>query len=560
MNIGGRESVREGYLLRKILYEGGIAVDKDTSGTIRRAEHFQVVLIGEGIMVGGIAGFVVILYRMILEFAGEALQRILSFIGHHPVRIAGWFLILLLLAWIVGKLVTAEPMISGSGIPQLEGEMIGKFDQNWWKVIGGKFLGGFLCLLGGMALGREGPSIQLGAMAGKGVSKGLERGKTEEKFLLTCGASAGLAAAFHAPLAGVMFSLEEVHKNFSVSVLLSVMASSLTADFLATTVFGMTPVFNFEIVKTLPLQYYGMILLLGAILGVLGAFYNWFTLKVQSLYNRAGFLNTTKKLMIPFICAGLLGVTEPELLGSGHALIQYLTNVDVLLGTVIFILISRFIFSAVCFGSGAPGGIFFPLLVLGGFIGGVFATVGVQYFGMDVVYINNFVLLSMAGYFSAIVRAPLTGIILIFEMTGSLTQMLSLSIVSIVAYIVATLLKSKPIYESLLERLLNKQETEAQELKEAKRWEAGHRQKILANFVVQYNSMLNDTFISEIKWPDNCLVVAVQRGVKEIIPRGTTKLQVGDVIVILMNEGDMAYVHDEMQKLCTSKDYFAVEQ
>ena len=74
---------------------------------------------------------------------------------------------------------------------------------------------------------------------------------------------------------------------------------------------------------------------------------------------------------------------------------------DVLLGTVIFILISRFIFSAVCFGSGAPGGIFFPLLVLGGFIGGVFATVGVQYFGMDVVYINNFVLLSMAGYFSA---------------------------------------------------------------------------------------------------------------------------------------------------------------
>ena len=233
---------------------------------------------------------------------------------------------------------------------------------------------------------------------------------------------------------------------------------------------------------------------------------------------------------------------------------------DVLLGTVIFILISRFIFSAVCFGSGAPGGIFFPLLVLGGFIGGVFATVGVQYFGMDVVYINNFVLLSMAGYFSAIVRAPLTGIILIFEMTGSLTQMLSLSIVSIVAYIVATLLKSKPIYESLLERLLNKQETEAQELKEAKRREAGHRQKILANFVVQYNSMLNDTFISEIKWPDNCLVVAVQRGVKEIIPRGTTKLQVGDVIVILMDEGDMAYVHDEMQKLCTSKDYFAVEQ
>ncbi len=535
-------------------------MDKDTSSTIRRAEHFKVVLIGEGVIVGGIAGFVVILYRMILEFADDTLKQVLNFIADHPLRIAGWFFILIVLAWIVGKLVSAEPMISGSGIPQLEGEMIGKLDQNWWKVIGGKFLGGFLCLLGGMALGREGPSIQLGAMAGKGVSKGLERGKTEEKFLLTCGASAGLAAAFHAPLAGVMFSLEEVHKNFSVSVLMSVMASSLTADFLASTVFGMTPVFTFDIVKPLPVQYYGMILLLGGLLGLLGAFYNWFTLKVQSMYNHAKFLNTTTKLVIPFICAGILGVTAPELLGSGHKLIEYLTNVDVLLSTIIFIFISRFLFSAICFGSGAPGGIFFPLLVLGGFIGGVFATAGVQYFGMDAVYINNFVVLAMAGYFSAIVRAPLTGIILIFEMTGSLTQMLSLSIVSIIAYIVATLLESKPIYESLLERLLLKQEEVLQGEREEKKKEAACGHKILTNFVVQYNSALNETLISEIKWPENCLVVSVQRGVREIIPRGTTRLQVGDVIVMLMDERDMARVHDVMEKLCASKDYFTSEQ
>lgn len=554
-----KESVTESYLQKEIPYEGGMVVEQGTSGTIRRAEHFQVALTGEGIIVGGIAGFVVILYRMVLEFANDTLKQILGFIGGHPIRIAGWFLVLVLLAWIVGKLVSAEPMISGSGIPQLEGEMVGKLDQNWWRVIGGKFLGGFLCLLGGLALGREGPSIQLGAMAGKAVSKGLERGKTEEKFLLTCGASAGLAAAFHAPLAGVMFSLEEVHKNFSVSVLMSVMASSLTADFLATTVFGMTPVFNFDIVKPLPIQFYGMIVLLGILLGALGTFYNWFTLKVQSLYNEAKFLNTKTRLVIPFVCAGFLGIKAPELLGSGHALIEYLTNVDVMLGTVIFILVSRFIFSAVCFGSGAPGGIFFPLLVLGGFIGGVFATVGVDYFGMDPVYINNFVVLAMAGYFSAIVRAPLTGIILIFEMTGSLTQMLTVSMVSIIAYIVATLLESKPIYESLLERLLLKQQTDAKEKQEAKKAEAGHGRKILTNFVVQYNSALNEAFISEIKWPDNCLVVSVQRGVKEIIPRGTTKLQVGDVIVILMNERDMAYVHDWMENLCTAKDYFIAE-
>ena len=305
----------------------------------------------------------IVLYRMILEYAGLWLNMILKFCGRHPLRIAGWFLIVL--AVCVGKLVKYEPMISGSGIPQLEGEMTGKIDQKWWRVLPAKFFGGFLCLLGGMALGREGPSIQLGAMVGKGVSKGLDRGITEEKFLLTCGASAGLAAAFHAPLAGVMFSLEEVHKNFSVSVLVSVVTASLTADFMASTVMGMESVFQFEILEALPQEHYGMILVLGIVLGALGAFYNWFTLKVQSLYRRAKRLSAAQKLMIPFLCAGVLGFTAPKLLGSGHNLLEYLTSEDVLLGTVLLIFAGRFLFSAVCFGSGAPGGIFFPLLVLG---------------------------------------------------------------------------------------------------------------------------------------------------------------------------------------------------
>ena len=116
-------------------------------------------------------------------------------------------------------------------------------------------------MLGGLALGREGPSIQLGAMAGKGVSRKLDRGKTEEHFLITCGASAGLAAAFHAPLAGVMFSLEEIHKNFSVSVLTSVMTASLTADILSTLFLGTDSVFRFEIVDSIPIRYYWMIVL-----------------------------------------------------------------------------------------------------------------------------------------------------------------------------------------------------------------------------------------------------------------------------------------------------------
>lgn len=517
---------------------------KDTSTTLKRAERFQIILIGEGILVGGIGGLVVLLYRIFLEYAGQWLSAILEYVKDSPLTIALWFVVLVLLAFFVGKLVDYEPLISGSGIPQLEGEMTGKVDQVWWKVLPAKFIGGFLCLLGGMSLGREGPSIQLGAMVGKGIAKGLDRGKTEEKFLLTCGASAGLSAAFHAPLAGVMFSLEEVHKNFSVSVLISVMSASLTADYLCSTVLGVDSVFQFEIAHALPPEYYWMIIALGIILGVLGVFYNWFTLKAQELYNRAKHLNTFGKLIIPFMCAGVLGFTMPELLGSGHELIEWITNENVMLHTVVIILVGKFIFSAVCFGSGAPGGIFFPLLVLGGFIGGTFAIIGVAYFGLDPMYVNNFVLLAMAGYFTAIVRAPLTGIILIFEMTGSVSQMMSLALVSIIAYIVAIFMKSKPIYESLLERLLKRRGVNVPE-------EQG--QKVLTNFVIMHGSTAAGKLISDVNWPDNCLLVAIQRGAEEIIPKGRTRLLASDTIITMTDERDSGWVYDKMQELCQER-------
>ena len=518
---------------------------KDASSTIRRAERFQIILIGEGLLVGSVAGLVVLLYRILLEHTGHALVDILRFIGDSPIRMAAWFGVLIVLAWIVARLVKFEPMISGSGIPQLEGEMAGKLDPKWWKVVPAKFIGGFLCLLGGLALGREGPSIQLGAMMGKGVSQTLDRGKTEEKFLITCGASAGLSAAFHAPLAGVMFCLEEVHKNFSVSVLLSVMVSSLTADYIASSVLGMESVFQFEVAGSLPPGFYWLLLILGVVLGFAGAFYNWFTLKVQELYQKASFLNTTTKIMIPFLCAGILAFTYPEFLGSGHALLEQLTEETLLLGTILFVLIGRFVFSAVCFGSGAPGGIFFPLLVLGGFLGGAVGTIGVQYLGLEQIYFNNFVILAMAGFFSAIVRAPLTGIILIFEMTGSLSQMLSLSVVSIVAYIVATLVKSKPIYESLLERLLEKQgKTMSQSAM------VNHGHKVLTEHVIMAASELDGHQVSEIEWPNHCLLVAIQRGTEELIPKGKTLMQMGDIIVTMTDEREAAKVNDILEKLC----------
>ena len=412
------------------------------------------MLITEGLCVGLIGGFIVLLYRVALTFAGNWLIKILSYIKGNPFRCAVWFLILMALAWIVGRLVKWETMISGSGIPQVEGEVSGRLSQNWKRVLPAKFAGGFLCMLGGLSLGREGPSIQLGAMAGQGISRALGRGKREEKFLMTCGASAGLSAAFHAPLAGMMFAVEEIHKTFSIPILLPVMTASVTADYIASPILGLDPVFHFQITEYLPQNYYWLLILLGILVGVSGVFYNWGMLKAQELYRKIPFLKETGRLLIAFLTAGVLGLVMPSVLGSGSGLIVSLTKGEMVLGMVVLTLVVKFLFSAVSFGSGAPGGIFFPLLILGALLGAVFAMTGAEFFGLDPVYINNFVLLGMTGFFTAIVRAPLTGIILLFEMSGSISQMLSLSIVSVTAYIVATLMRSEPIYDSLLKRIL----------------------------------------------------------------------------------------------------------
>lgn len=412
------------------------------------------MLITEGLCVGLVGGFVVLLYRVALNFAGNWLLKSLSYIKGNPLRCAVWFLVLAGLAWIVGRLVKWEPMISGSGIPQVEGEVAGRLSQNWKRVLPAKFAGGFLCMLGGLSLGREGPSIQLGAMAGQGISRALGRSKREERFLMTCGASAGLSAAFHAPLAGMMFAVEEIHKEFSIPILLPVMTASVTADYIASHILGLDPVFRFQITEYLPQNYYWMLILLGILVGISGVFYNWGMLKAQILYRKLPFLKETGRLLIAFLTAGVLGLVMPSVLGSGSGLIVSLTKGEMVLGMVVLTLVVKFLFSAVSFGSGAPGGIFFPLLILGALLGAVFAMTGAEFFGLDPVYINNFVLLGMTGFFTAIVRAPLTGIILLFEMSGSISQMLSLSIVSVTAYIVATLMRSEPIYDSLLKRIL----------------------------------------------------------------------------------------------------------
>lgn len=157
-------------------------MNHDAKGTIKRAERFQVILIGEGILVGAIAGFVVLFYRIVLGYAGQWTQKILTFTKGNLLRMAGWLIVLALLACVVARLLKYESMISGSGIPQLEGEMAGKLDQVWWKVLPSKFLGGFLCMLGGSGTWKRGSVNSVGRHGGKRNISWIRQRKNRRKI------------------------------------------------------------------------------------------------------------------------------------------------------------------------------------------------------------------------------------------------------------------------------------------------------------------------------------------------------------------------------------------
>lgn len=513
-----------------------------TSEVFERFKTMKYFLVFEGTLVGLLAGLVAIFYRYILGIADSALGSALSLCKGNLMYMIIWMILLIGFAFIVGRLNRWEPLISGSGIPQVEAEMIGKLDPVWWKVLAAKFAGGFLCLLGGLSLGREGPSIQLGAMMGKGLSKALKRLKVEERFLITCGASAGLSAAFNAPLAGVMFALEEMHKSFSAPILVSAMAASVTSDFISKYVFGMSPVFHFQVDSLIPLGGYGLVILLGIICGLTGTLYNKVLLLTQDLYKKIPFISAENRIYIPFIIAGILGFVMPEVLGGGHHMIGALTSGEMLLKTAVLLLVVKFIFSMISFGSGAPGGIFFPLLVLGAYIGGAFGMVVIQQFGFDTQMLSNFIILAMAGFFASIVRAPITGIILISEMTGTFSHLLSLSVVSIISYLIAEILKSEPIYESLLERLLSSK---------GKHLTADTKSKILIEISVDHGSDAENQRVCDLQLPNGCLLVAIRRQKDEIIPKGKTMIHPGDVLLALVDDCDLACVQASLNEMTT---------
>ncbi len=508
--------------------------DENVSNILNTTDGLKYRMVGYSLIIGAFSGGTIVLYRILGEYLLKRFEAIYSFVTGKPLYMLGVFAILVLMSLFVTYCVKKEPNISGSGIPQVEGIITRRMETDWKKVLIYKFVGGIMCLAAGLSVGREGPSVQMGAAIGEGISKKSNQMDYEHKYLITSGASAGLAAAFNAPLAGVMFALEEVHKNFSPIVLMSAMVSAVTADVITKAFLGINPSLRFDMLSKMPIKYYWSLVILGVLVGLSSYIFNNGILKTKHLYRDLP-IKKEFKIMIPFICSGIVGMTLPVLIGGGHSLIMSMESLHISMLMMLFLFVVKYLFTFISFGSGVPGGIFFPLLALGSIIGAIFGMICIRYLGVPSQFLINFAILAMAGHFAAIVKAPITGIILIFEMTGSFEQLLPLSVVVFIALLTSDLLGVNPVYDDLLEDILGSEHLE---------YKGKENKKTLVELVVHLGSDIEGKYIYEVEWPQNCLVVSIYRGEKEIIPRGNTMILEGDLLLIMVNQTESARMLD----------------
>lgn len=489
-----------------------------------------------GILVGLVAGLVVTAFRLsiekIFEFVVDVYEKAHSQ-TLYLLAIAGVYF---LLVFVLGWLVKGDEDIKGSGIPHVEAELKGLINQNWWSILWRKFIAGVLAIGSGLMLGREGPSIQLGAVAGKGVSQWLKTSELEKRSMIASGAAAGLAAAFNAPIAGLLFVVEEVYHQFSRSVWISALAASITANFISLNVFGLTPVLDMpDHLPLLSLGHYWVYIILGIFLGLAGWIYEKVILNMNVIYGWLGkvfHVPSYYHSLFAFILILPIGYFLPQLLGGGHGLVLSLPENQPGLAILALYLLVRFVWSMMSYGSGLPGGIFLPILALGSILGMFFGRLAFELGIVSQAEITIFIILGMSGFFASISKAPLTAIILVTEMVGDMRQLMVIGLVSLVAYIVMDMLGGAPVYEAMLENLLPEKANNNTEM-------------TLIEVVV--SEKIANRQVSELDLPHNTLITSQVRHGKSQIVKGNSKLFLGDSIFVAVQVSDIQKIRELLE-------------
>lgn len=408
------------------------------------------------LIVGMASGLIGAVFRLCL-LHGDSLRNALIAWAHHW-HFAGLLVVVAacaatagIAAWLVRQIA---PHASGSGIPQVEAVLNLEIPQAPYVLIPVKFIGGLLAIGGGLALGREGPSVQMGASVAQFIGEVFRRKLPDCLVLLAAGAGAGLATAFNAPIAGAVFVLEELVRRFDTRTTIATFGASAGAIAVVRVLIGDEPDFQVGDLEYPALGMSPAHLVLGIVAGFLGVAYNRLILGLLAVADGLKRVPPAARAALTGAAVGLLAWSMPSLVGGGDPLTQRTLAGGYTTGIMVLVFLVRFGLGPVSYGAGTPGGLFAPLLVVGAQCGWLFGALGGELFPGLADHTTSLGIVGMAAFFTAVVRAPVTGIVLVIEMTGSFTLLLPLLSACFTAMLVPSMLGAPPIYDSLRERTL----------------------------------------------------------------------------------------------------------
>ena len=495
--------------------------------------EYGVNLVLLSILTGLFSGAVVTLYNIVTGIGEELSVELYTLIAGNPAFIPLLFLGLAAGAFVIGTATRLIPMIRGSGVPQVEGAARGVLHFKWYVVMCSMFAASVACVFMGLPAGSEGPSLEIGGCAGDAVGSTLKRSLMVRRLQIAAGSSAGLAAAFNAPVTGLVFAMEEAFRSFSAQVFTCSAVSvlvSLTVRNLMRSAMGFTVSFTFTTFEFAPMEpmgylYTAIAALCAALLGV--AFYHLMLL-CRSGFKKITFFKGSGKYIIPFFVAGAFGLISVYAMGGGHEFIQslgsgYSGEFKTIFGisvaaTLAVVVLFRFISTILAVGCGMPYGIFVPVLATGAGLGALLC-VGFESAGMNADMCDYIIIITMAAYFTTVVRAPITGLVMIFEFTGQFENLLPALLGVGIGFIIGELFRTRSVFEKCLELIVKDENVRL----------GAERRKV--SMEVEEGSYADGRAIRSVLWPAGGVVEEVHTSSGgRFVPDGKTVLHAGDKI------------------------------
>jgi len=395
------------------------------------------------LVIGALTGLAVVAFILLTERAGMRL---------YPAGGDRWRRVLFPVAGSLGigyLLFRYFPDARGSGVPQTKAALFARDGRITLRTVLGKFFCTSATLASGIPLGREGPSVQVGAGIASVLGRFLRLRPEKVKALLPVGAAAAIAAAFNTPLAAVLFALEEIVSDLNAPILGSVVLASATSWVVLRLLLGNNPLFKvpqYQLVHPLEFAIYA---LLGVAGGVVSVAFTKLLLDMRARFLRFPQKTVWFQPVAGGLVVGLMGWFVPQVLGVGYGYVGDVLNGHMALKLMVLLVVLKLVAVTTSYASGNAGGIFGPALFIGAMLGGAVGTVAHHLLPAYTATPGAYALVGMGAVFAGIVRAPMTSVVMIFEMTQDYAVIVPLMIANLVSLFISSRLQRQPIYEAL---------------------------------------------------------------------------------------------------------------